>query len=225
MLNSVLAGVEQSSIGLNEFLICTGVSAGLGIVLALVHSWKNKTTANFLMTLILLPVIVQAVIMVVNGNLGTGVAVAGAFSLIRFRSLPGNSREILSVFAAMAVGLADGMGFIGISVLLVLAVLVFTFVLCGIFSADKRQKSKDLRITIPESLDYYSVFQDIFGRYLKSADLVKVKTTNLGSLYELQYEIEEIDEKNEKAMIDELRVRNGNLNIVCGRRETPEMEL
>lgn len=225
MLNSILAGIEQSSISFGEFMICTAASAGLGVLLALIHSWKNKTSGNFLMTLILLPVIVQAVIMVVNGNLGTGVAVAGAFSLIRFRSLPGNSREILSVFAAMAVGLADGMGYLGMSALLVAAVGIFTVVLCAVMEKKDADRPKDLRITIPESLDYTSVFDDIFAKYLKSFELVRVKTTNMGSMYELQYEVHERDAGEEKAMLDEIRVRNGNLNIVCGRVGTQIAEL
>lgn len=225
MLNSILAGIEQSSVSMGEFLICTVSSIGLGAVLSLIHSRRNKTTSNFLLTLILLPVIVQTVIMVVNGNLGTGVAVAGAFALVRFRSMPGNSREILSVFAAMAVGLADGMGYIGISILLVLAVAVFSILFSSIFEKREKGKTKALRITIPESLDYYSVFGDIFEKYLSSAELVRVKTTNMGSLYELLYEIRERSEQNEKEMIDEIRTRNGNLNIVCGRPETPQTEL
>ena len=225
MLNSILRGIEASSISLNEFLICAAVSAGLGAVLAFLHAWKNRTTDNFLMTLIILPLIVQTVIMVVNGNLGTGVAVAGAFSLIRFRSMPGNSREILSVFAAMAVGLADGMGYIGISVILVAAVCLLTVILIKTAGGHGRDRSMTLKITIPESLDYGTVFDDVFARYLKRAELVRVKTTGMGSLYELQYEICETDRKNEKAMIDELRTRNGNLGIVCGRLMPPDEEL
>jgi hypothetical protein len=224
VLNSILRGIEQSSVSPADFLICALASAVLGAVLALIHSYKNKCTANFLMTIVMLPVIVQAVIMLVNGNLGTGVAVAGAFSLIRFRSMPGNSREILSVFAAMALGLATGMGYIGMGILLVAMVAILTIVMCSFFGK-KKPELKELRITIPESLDYYSVFDDIFARYLSSAELVKVKTTNMGSLYELQYTISETDEKNEKAMIDELRVRNGNLNISCGHMRNEMMEL
>ena len=177
------------------------------------------------MTLILLPMLVQAVIMMVNGNVGTGVAVAGAFSLVRFRSMPGNSREITSVFAAMAAGLANGMGYLSLSLLIVLCFGAVTIILTHVFAAAERVRKKDLRITIPESLDYYNVFGDIFEKYLTDAELVSVKTANMGSLYELRYAITEKDERQEKEMIDMIRVRNGNLKIVCGQAETAEMAL
>ena len=177
------------------------------------------------MTLILLPMLVQAVIMLVNGNVGTGVAVAGAFSLVRFRSMPGNSREITSVFAAMAAGLANGMGYLTLSLLMVLCFGAVTVILTNIFAAAEHARKKDLRITIPESLDYYNVFGDIFEEYLTDAELVSVKTANMGSLYELRYAITEKDERQEKEMIDMIRVRNGNLKIVCGQAETAEMAL
>ena len=218
LLESVLGGVS-ATLDVRSFLICLGGSALCGVLLAGIHAYRNRTSSNFLMTLILLPMLVQTVIMVVNGNLGTGVAVAGAFSLVRFRSLPGNSREITSVFAAMAAGLANGMGYLGLSLLLTVIFGLVSIVLEVVFTARDRSAEKDLRITIPESLDYYHVFDDIFRRYLKRAELVRVRTTNMGSLYELEYAVTEADEEREKEMIDAIRVRNGNLNIVCGRRD------
>lgn len=218
LLESVLDGVS-ATLDINSFLLCLGGSAACGILIAGIHAYRNRTTSNFLMTLILLPMLVQTVIMVVNGNVGTGVAVAGAFSLVRFRSLPGNSREITSVFAAMAAGLANGMGYLGLSLMLTLIFGLATLVLETAFAMNARVTEKDLRITIPESLDYYHVFDDIFEKYLKRAELVRVKTTNMGSLYELEYAVTEADEEKEKEMIDAIRVRNGNLNIVCGRRD------
>ena len=218
LLESVLDGVS-ATLDINSFLLCLGGSAVCGILIAGIHAYRNRTTSNFLMTLILLPMLVQTVIMVVNGNVGTGVAVAGAFSLVRFRSLPGNSREITSVFAAMAAGLANGMGYLELSLVLTLIFGLATLVLETAFAMNARVTEKDLRITIPESLDYYHVFDDIFEKYLKRAELVRVKTTNMGSLYELEYAVTEADEEKEKEMIDEIRVRNGNLNIVCGRRD------
>ena len=218
LLESVLGGVA-ATLDVRSFLICLGGSALCGVLLAGIHAYRNRTTSNFLMTLILLPMLVQTVIMVVNGNVGTGVAVAGAFSLVRFRSLPGNSREITSVFAAMSAGLANGMGYLGLSLLLTVIFGLVSIVLETAFAARDRSAEKDLRITIPESLDYYHVFDDIFGTYLKQAELVRVKTTNMGSLYELEYAVTEVDEEKEKEMIDAIRVRNGNLNIVCGRRD------
>ena len=218
LLESVLDGVS-ATLDINSFLLCLGGSAVCGILIAGIHAYRNRTTSNFLMTLILLPMLVQTVIMVVNGNVGTGVAVAGAFSLVRFRSLPGNSREITSVFAAMAAGLANGMGYLELSLVLTLIFGLATLVLETAFAMTARVTEKDLRITIPESLDYYHVFDDIFEKYLKRAELVRVKTTNMGSLYELEYAVTEADEEKEKEMIDAIRVRNGNLNIVCGRRD------
>ena len=218
LLESVLDGVS-ATLDINSFLLCLGGSAVCGILIAGIHAYRNRTTSNFLMTLILLPMLVQTVIMVVNGNVGTGVAVAGAFSLVRFRSLPGNSREITSVFAAMAAGLANGMGYLELSLVLTLIFGLATLVLETAFAMNALVTEKDLRITIPESLDYYHVFDDIFEKYLKRAELVRVKTTNMGSLYELEYAVTEADEEKEKEMIDAIRVRNGNLNIVCGRRD------
>lgn len=224
LLNSVIQGVS-STLELQEFLICLAGSAACGGALALIHSYKNRSSANFLMTLILLPMLVQTVIMMVNGNVGTGVAVAGAFSLVRFRSMPGNSREILSVFAAMAAGLATGMGFIALAVLMTAAFGILSAALSSAFVAREGAGVRELKVTIPESLDYSNVFDDIFEKYLRSAELLRVKTTNMGSLYKLDYEIRELDETKEKDMIDAIRVRNGNLNIVCGRRKAEAMEL
>ena len=215
LLNAVSG--TTSSPDVKEYLIGLALSVICGAVIAYAHGRTERAGSNFLTTLILLPVIVQTVIMVVNGNLGTGVAVAGAFSLIRFRSMPGNSREILSVFAAMAAGLAVGAGLNGLAVVMAFAYALLSTVIGLAFRARDRHAFKDLRITIPESLDYHDVFDDIFRAYLDKSRLVRVKTTNMGSLYELQYEILEKDEDREKDMIDELRVRNGNLNIVCGR--------
>ena len=224
LLESVLDGVS-ATLDINSFLLCLGGSAVCGILIAGIHAYRNRTTSNFLMTLILLPMLVQTVIMVVNGNVGTGVAVAGAFSLVRFRSLPGNSREITSVFAAMAAGLANGMGYLELSLVLTLIFGLATLVLETAFAMNARVTEKDLRITIPESLDYYHVFDDIFEKYLKRAELVRVKTTNMGSLYELEYAVTEADEEKEKEMIDAIRVRNGNLPVIASRAATVAAEL
>ena len=202
--------------------VCTLVSAGLGICLALVHRYKNTCSRSFLMTLILLPVIVQVVIMLVNGNLGAGVAVMGAFSLVRFRSLPGSAREITSVFAAMAIGLADGMGYLGAAFFLTAAAAAVTILFLAVPIRDDRLLRKELKVTIPENLDYSGIFDDIFDQYTRNAQLMRVKTVNMGSLYELEYEILLKAENQEKEMLDEIRCRNGNLTVSCGRR--PERE-
>ena len=215
-LDSILNGVS-SAMDMKTFLVCLAGSALCGILLSMIHAYKNRTTPNFLMTLILLPMLVQAVIMLVNGNVGTGVAVAGAFSLVRFRSMPGNSREITSVFAAMAAGLANGMGYLTLSLLMVVCFGAITAALNLLLDAKKNVKRKDLKITIPESLDYNDLFDDLFEKYTEYNDLVKVKTTNMGTLYELWFEVILKDEMQAKTFMDELRCRNGNLNITLGR--------
>ena len=216
MLNSILSKVAStSSISIEEFLICSMFSIVLGIVLALVHSYKNKTSLNFTLSIILLPLIVQSVIMMVNGNLGTGVAVAGAFSLVRFRSMPGTSREISSIFISMGIGLANGMGYVGISCILILMVCIITLLISYIQS--KAVNDRELKITIAENMDYDLAFDDVFNKYTRRAELQKVKTINMGSLYELHYLITEKNVKKEKAMLDDIRIRNGNLNIICSK--------
>ena len=208
---------ESASMTLETALICTGTSLVLGLVIALVFMKNSSCSKSYLITLVLMPMIVEAVIMMVNGNLGTAVGVMGAFSLVRFRSMPGTSREIMGIFLAMAVGVATGTGYIGFAA-------VFTLIACfillilevkGFGNTDGAEK--ELKITIPESLDYMGVFDDIFEKYTKKSELVKVKTTNMGSMYDLSYRIRLADAKKEKEFIDELRTRNGNLSIMCGR--------
>ncbi|TCS77521.1 DUF4956 domain-containing protein [Muricomes intestini] len=225
MLNSILSSTDASAISVEQFLICTAVSLVLGIMIALVHCYKNRASKNFLLTLAILPVIVQVVITIVNGNLGTGVAVMGAFSLVRFRSVPGNSREIGNIFLAMAIGLANGMGYVGIAVLLFVIVSVLQVLLMVLPIIGGNQYEKDLKITIPENLDYQDIFDDVFETYAASSRLDKVRTVNMGSLYELHYRVVLKDQSKEKAFLDDLRCRNGNLTISCGRPATDREEL
>lgn len=217
MLNSILSNVTASSVTLQELLLCTAASIILGIVGSLIFMYKNEYSKGFVVTLSLLPAIVQLVIMMVNGNVGTGVAVMGAFSLIRFRSVPGNAREICSIFLAMGVGLAAGMGYLGVAVLFMVIIGAASIILNSTGFGEQKKQKKLLKVTIPEDMDYTEIFDDLFAKYTTGADLVRVKTTNMGSLYELQYQISLKDIKVEKAFIDEIRCRNGNLNIVCGR--------
>lgn len=214
MLDSILTTGVVTPSGL---LLCTLASLLFGLLSAILYMFRNTYTKGFVSTLVLLPAIVQMVIMLVNGNLGTGVAVMGAFSLVRFRSTPGGAREICAIFLAMALGLATGMGYLGIAammlVLLGLAQILLTVTAFG----ECRAAEKELKITIPESLDYNGVFDDLFDIYTRSHALMRVRTTNMGSLYELQYHITLRDQKEEKAFIDALRCRNGNLGITCGR--------
>ena len=221
MLDTILTG----SMTLKTLLICTAASLVLGAACAGVFMLRNTYTKSFVITLTLLPAIVQTVIMLVNGNLGTGVAVMGAFSLVRFRSAPGSAREICSLFLSMALGLATGTGYIGVAVFLCLIMNLAQLVLVFSRFGECRSEERELKITIPEDLDYTGIFDDIFAAHTRRAALTRVKTSNMGSLYELSYHITLKDRRTEKAMIDEIRCRNGNLNIVCGRMTSGREEL
>lgn len=225
MLNSILSNTAATSVTLPSLLLCILASLVLGIGIALIYMYKNVYSKNFVITLALLPAMVQIVIMLVNGNLGTGIAVMGAFSLVRFRSVPGSAREIGSIFFAMAVGLATGMGYLGIALLFLVIVGLMTVLLVSIRFGEPRKREKELKITIPENLDYTGIFDDLFEKYTKSAELIRVRTTSMGSLYELSYHITLRTEDIEKEFIDELRCRNGNLNIACGRAPVNRDEL
>lgn len=215
MFESILdSGNTLSTISV---LICSFVSIILGIVIAIVHMIDGKYSKNFALTLAILPFLVSIVIMMVNGNLGTSVAVLGAFGLVRFRSIPGNSKEICSVFLAMAIGLAIGMGQIVFACFAILFSSIILIILSKSTFGRKRGGERKLKIIIPEDLDYHGVFDDLFSKYTNKVELDKIKTTNLGSLYELTYKVELKNNVNEKEFIDQIRCRNGNLNIILGR--------
>lgn len=218
MLNSIL-GTELT---LTSFLICTGVSLLLGVGTALVAGYRSRSTQSLAVTLAILPAVVQAVIMLVNGSIGAGIAVAGAFSLVWFRSAPGTAREIAAIFLAMAIGLATGMGYVGLAALLFLILAGAMLALTALRFGQKEDAGRILKITIPEDLDYDGLFDDLFERYTTAHTLEKVKTTNMGTLYELRYRITLRQEPVPKVFLDELRCRNGNLNITCCREETHE---
>lgn len=216
MLDSFFSSITADGVNIENFLICIVASIALGLVIAFGYMYKNKYSKSFVITLALLPAIVQVVIMLVNGNIGTGVAVVGAFSLVRFRSIPGSAKEIGIIFLAMAVGLAVGMGFVVIAVVFTLIITLVSVIFTVTTFGESRKATKELKITIPENLNYNGLFDDIFDEYTTSNKLICVKTTNMGSLYQLMYNIEERDESREKDMIDAIRCRNGNLDIVCG---------
>lgn len=218
MLESIITG----GISLPTFLICTAVSLLLGMGTAFISMYKAKCTQSFAITLAVLPVVVQMAILLVNGNVGAGVAVAGAFSLVRFRSAPGTAREIGAIFLAMAIGLATGMGYIGLAVLFFVIVAAVMLLLTRFNFGGSKRSERILRITIPENLDYEGLFDDLFQKYAENCSLEKVKTSNMGTMYELQYRIALKDAKIPKAFFDEIRCRNGNLNIVCGREAVGE---
>lgn len=216
-----------SVIHITDFLLCIGISLVVGLIMALGYMFRSRYTKSFVITLALLPAVVCVVIMMVNGNVGTGVAVAGAFGLVRFRSVPGTAKEICMLFLAMGAGLIAGMGYLAYAVL-------FAVIMCGIFviynilsfgSKKKSETYKTIRITIPEDLDYSGVFDAIFDEYTRSYDLVQVKTTNMGSMFRLTYNTVLLDTKKEKEMIDRLRERNGNLEITVSKQESVSVEL
>lgn len=224
---TVTAAGTQASISTQDMIICTAVSILAGCIIAFVCKLTNKhCTKSLLTTLVLLPIIVQIVIMLVNGNLGLGVSVLGAFSLVRFRSIPGTGKEIASIFFAMAIGLATGTGYIGVAVsatVLIGLVMIILNVVLG--TADEYRKSRRLRVIIPEDLDFTGVFDDLFEKYTTRCELERVKTTNMGSLFELTYGIVLKDISKEKEFIDEIRCRNGNLTIICGISDNAVAEL
>ncbi|MBR3620748.1 MAG: DUF4956 domain-containing protein [Clostridia bacterium] len=219
MLESLInfTSVIDSVITIKSFLICTAVSLVLGILTALVYMFINRCSRSFAVTLALLPAVVQTVIMLVNGNIGAGVAVAGAFSLVRFRSAPGTAGEISAIFLAMAIGLATGMGYVTLSVLFFVIIAAAMMILNAVKFGNREGALRTLKITIPESLDYDGVFDDLFVKYTNKAELEKVKTTNMGTLFELQYTVSLKNPEMPKEFIDEIRVRNGNLNITCSK--------
>ncbi len=213
----MLESVISSSLTLSAFLICSLTSLVLGIGIAYVGMFRSRSTQSYAVALAILPLVVQLVIMLVNGNVGAGVAVAGAFSLVRFRSVPGTAREIGVLFMAMAIGLADGMGYVGLAVLSFVIISAVILLLTALNFGKKPTCERTLKITIPENLDYEGLFDDIFGQYVRQSELVKVKTTNMGTLYELEYRVVLKSDSVPKEFLDAIRCRNGNLNIVCGR--------
>lgn len=224
MLESILVeGTTTTS--LVDCLICIGVAIILGGVISFTHKKTTKATPNFLLTLAVLPALVQVVILLINGNLGTSLAVAGAFSLIRFRSMPGNSKEIVSVFWAMATGLALGMGYVFYSIIITIIIAIVVVVLSKIVVKNQDEFERKLKIIIPENLDYEEVFNDIFEKYTNKVELKKAKTTNMGSMYELVYIVSMKKEQKEKSFMDEIRCRNGNMLVMLERLELSEVEL
>ena len=216
-----------SVISVGDFLLCVGCALAIGLVLAVSYMYRTRYTKSFVVTLAMLPAVVCVVIMMVNGNVGTGVAVAGAFSLVRFRSVPGTAKEISMLFVAMGAGLVAGMGYLGYAVLFALLMCVIILVYNFLDLGTKKNAAlyKTLNITIPEDLDYSGVFDSVFKEYAKSWELVRVKTTNMGSLFRLTYDLTLKDGALEKEMIDELRCRNGNLEITVSRQDTTVTEL
>lgn len=218
MFESILSSTA-GTLSVSTSLICMEASLILGLAIALVHMWTSKYSKSFVISLAILPALVQVVMMMVNGNLGTSVAILGAFGLIRFRSMPGTAKEIVSVFFAMAVGLATGMGHVLFAAYVTVIISALILILSKTKFGEKNSDEKRLKIVLPEELDYNDVFKEIFDEYTKSCKTVKVKTINMGSMYELTYDVILKDLNKEKEFIDKLRVRNGNLAISMQRVE------
>lgn len=212
MMNSILT----YPVTLPALLICMAAAMVLGVLTALVFLYKSRHSSGFALALAMLPMVVCLVIMLVNGNVGTGIAVAGAFTLVRFRSFEGTAREIVAIFTSMAMGLALGMGLIGIAALFFLLAAFFALVLTKINFGGVSRYDKQLKITIPEHYNYEELFDDIFAKHTVSTYLKKVQTTNMGTLFELTYEVRFAGKGVPKEFIDEIRARNGNLNISIG---------
>ena len=215
MLETIFSPIysSTSAITTTVYLICSLVSLALGAVIAWAAGFKSRQSKSFLLALLLIPAIVQMVIMLVNDNVGAGVAVMGAFSLVRFRSAPGSAKEIVSIFLAMATGLATAKGYLALAAVFVIVVCLIMVISNFVTVKVKDDLQRELKITIPEDLNYAHEFDDLFEKYTRQFKLMNVKTTNMGSLYKLSYQVELKSEDNVQAFIDELRCRNGNLEI------------
>lgn len=230
MLDSFFKGIFDTDytivISLHNFLFCVGTALMIGLILTAFYMYRSRYTKSFVVTLALLPAIVCVIIMTVNGNVGTGVAVAGAFGLIRFRSVAGSAKEISAIFLAMTMGLLTGMGYLGYAFLCALLLGGIGMIYNQInFKCKNFNKYKTLRITIPEDLDYTDVFDLILKDFTTEYELIQVKTTNMGSLFRLTYDLTMAEGSNEKKLIDALRCRNGNLEITISNQEMATGEL
>ena len=217
-MTGIFASLTPNGFTLGTYLLCMGAALLCGVLVALTASFRTRVTRSYWMALLFLPAIVHTVIVMVNGNVGTGVAVMGAFSLVRFRSVPGKAREIVCLFLSMTTGLACAAGYAVLALLFTVLLCAGMLVVSLIPASSEREK--ELHITIPETLSYDGVFDDVFATYLKDVKLVAVKTTNMGSLYKLLYRVTLKNESQSKALIDDLRCRNGNLEIRLS--EAPE---
>ena len=206
-------------------LLAIGVSLLLGLVVAKVYQFKTVYSKSFVMSLALLPTLIAIVIFLVNGSLGAGVAVMGAFSLIRFRSAPGGAKELVSIFLVMTIGIAIGMGYLVFATVFTLIMSLAMLLLEVVNFGQMKHSMRQLTVVIPESLDYESIFDDIFNKAANHVELANVKTSDMGSLFKIKYILQLNGQMTEKELIDALRTRNGNLEIAISRYITKENEL
>lgn len=220
-MDKFFATVLTGKLDAGTFFLCLGVAIATGVMLTFMAYYGSRSSKSFFVTTALLPAAVATIIIIINGNIGAGITVAGAFTLVRFRSAQGTAKEICIIFVAMVAGLAYGMGYLAYGAIFAI-VAGACLMLCTRFRLWERKpnaKEKTLRITIPEDLDYMTVFDDLFGKYTTSHELIQAKSADLGSVFRLTYNLTLKDPAQEKAFIDELRVRNGNLEISLGRAE------
>lgn len=213
MFNSIFDS-SVNGLDITTGLICAAVAVGLGIVIAITHMKTSQATKGFLVTLATLPLLVMAVMIMINGNLGTSIAILGAFSLIRFRSIQGKAKDLLSVFFAMMVGLACGMGHVLFATVITAISVVAIVFFSNTNFLEPNKKQRVLKIVVPEDLDYEEVFNEIFAKYTSKAELIQMKTMNMGSLYKLTYDITMKSNVREKDFLDEIRVKNCNLKVL-----------
>lgn len=222
-----LSGTTTAEVEItNSIAVIYSVAAGLlGLLISLTYmKTGNRVSKNFARTLITLPILVCIVLLVVNGNFGTSIAVLGAFSLVRFRSLQGSSRDISFIFFSMTIGIVCAVGEVILATILTIAICIIYFILNAIKYGANNTEEKDLKITIPENLDYSDIFDDLFERYTKEHRQIAVRTTNMGSMYEINYRVKLKNEREEKQFLDDIRMRNGNLTVICGRCDMNEAE-
>ncbi len=224
-MTNIFSSIFTGSLTLGQFMLAIVASMFMGLILSIVFMYRNTYTRSFISALVLIPAVETVVIMLVNDNLGVGLSVAGSFALIRFRSVKGNAKELVAVFIAMTIGIICGTGYVALAA-------VFTLLLCAVMFAlnltgfgQMSENERYLKITIPESLNYDEIFDDVLNEYASSWQLDSIKTLTLGSLFRLDYTLTMKDPSRMKKMIDELRTRNGNLEIMCSRPAVNREEL
>lgn len=215
-MSAIFDSILSGGFDLGMFLACLAAAGICGLVASLIMGKSGETSKGFLISLVVLPMVVCTVILMVNGSVGTGIAVAGAFSLVRFRSVAGKAKDISAIFLVMTAGLACAAGYVIIALLFTVLVSLVILLLSHIRFGQK--DVYELHITVPETLQFAGAFDDLFSKYTDSHKLVKTRTSNMGSLYKLAYDVELKDAAASQAFIDELRCRNGNLEILLAEK-------
>lgn len=216
MLETIIQSTDGSSLTIVNTFIVMIAALILGLMISLVYMRTTKKSGyspSFTITLIMLPVIISIIILLVGNNVARAFSLAGAFSLIRFRSAPGEPKDIAYVFFTLAVGLCCGMGYIGYAVIFTMALCFVMLVLDTTKFAMPKTKAMKLKIIVPEDLNYEGVFDEVLKNYSKTYFIETIRTRDFGALFELNYSIELLEGVNQKQLIDDLRCRNGNLNI------------